>query len=142
MNKIYFDNAATTALRPEVIDAIVESLRNDFGNPSSTHAYGRSAKSSIELARKSIANLLGCTANEIIFTSGATEANNWIIRSAVRDLKLQRIISSKMEHHAVLYAVKEIAQEYGIELVFVDNDKNGHINLQQLAELLQDKKQT
>lgn len=142
MNKIYFDNAATTALRPEVIDAIVESLRNDFGNPSSTHAYGRSAKSSIEMARKSIANLLGCTANEIIFTSGATEANNWIIRSAVRDLKLQRIISSKMEHHAVLYAVKEIAQEYGIELVFVDNDKNGHINLQQLAELLQDKKPT
>lgn len=142
MNKIYFDNAATTALRPEVIEAIVESLRSDFGNPSSTHAYGRAAKSSIELARKSIAQLLGCTANEIIFTSGATEANNWIIRSAVRDLKLKRIISSKMEHHAVLYAVKEIAAEYGIDLVFVENDKSGHINLDQLADLLKDKTPT
>ncbi len=142
MNKIYFDNAATTALRPEVIEAIVESLRSDFGNPSSTHAYGRAAKSSIELARKSIAQLLGCTANEIIFTSGATEANNWIIRSAVRDLKLKRIISSKMEHHAVLYAVKEIATEYGIDLVFVENDKSGHINLSQLSNLLQDKTPT
>lgn len=142
MNKIYFDNAATTALRPEVIEAIVESLRSDFGNPSSTHAYGRAAKSSIELARKSIAQLLGCSANEIIFTSGATEANNWIIRSAVRDLKLKRIISSKMEHHAVLYSVKEIAAEYGIDLVFVENDKSGHINLDQLADLLKDKTPT
>lgn len=136
MEKIYLDNAATTQLRPEVIAEMAKVLAEDYGNPSSAHSFGRQAKSVIEFARKSIAARLGCSAQEIIFTSGATEANNWIIRSAIVDFKVERIITSKIEHHAVLHAVERYAQLFSIDVQFLDIDANGEVNLGQLESLL------
>ena len=115
MKSIYFDNAATTAPRSEVVDAMVAVLSQQFGNPSSTHTFGRSSKALIEGARKEIAKTLSCKPSEIIFTSGGTEADNCIIRSCVRDLGVRRIITSKIEHHAVLHAVDSMSEEYGVE---------------------------
>ena len=86
MKKIYLDNASTTAIRPEVIQEMTKVLTEDYGNPSSTHSFGRNAKNILELSRKSIAKQLNVNAQEIVFTSGGTEANNWILRSAVKDL--------------------------------------------------------
>ena len=106
MEKIYLDNAATTALRPEVAAEMMEILQNEYGNPSSSHSFGRTAKSKLELSRKTIAQFLNVSAQEIIFTSGATEANNWILQNAVVNLNIKRIITSKIEHHAVLHAVE------------------------------------
>src|SRR5690554_54030 len=142
MKQIYLDNASTTQLRAEVIEAMTDVLRNNFGNPSSTYSIGRSAKAIIETSRKQVAKYLNATSQEIIFTSSATEANNWILRNAVKNLKVQRIISSKIEHHAVLNTVLELQKEFGIELVFVDLLENGNINLNHLEELLKDEKPT
>ena len=89
MRKVYLDNAATTQIHPEVITAMMNVLQNDFGNPSSTHSFGRSAKTLLESSRKSIAKLLNAQASEIIFTSSATEATNWILTSAVKDLGIK-----------------------------------------------------
>lgn len=136
MRKIYLDNAATTQLRPEVIDVMAQSLALDFGNPSSSHSFGRHARSVIEMARKTIARQLNCSAQEIIFTSCGTEADNWILRSAVRDLGLKRIITSKIEHHAVLYAAQALADEYGVELLFTSILPGGGIDLAHLEEML------
>ena len=105
MKKVYFDSAATTQLRDEVINCMTEALKTEYGNPSSTHAYGRSSKSLLENARKDIAKLLNVSAAEIIFTSGGTEADNLVLISATRDLGVQRIISSKIEHHAILHTL-------------------------------------
>ncbi|MDC3260983.1 aminotransferase class V-fold PLP-dependent enzyme, partial [Winogradskyella sp.] len=103
MKNIYLDNAATTALRPEVIEKMTEVLHNNYGNASSTHSFGRSAKSIMEQCRKNIASYFNVSAAEIIFTSGGTEADNLALRSAVRDLGVNEIITSKVEHHAVLH---------------------------------------
>jgi cysteine desulfurase len=102
MNQIYLDNAATTSVRPEVVEEMVKILTNDFGNPSSTYSIGRHTKALIEASRKTIAKQFNVTASEIIFTSCGTEGNNWIIRSSVRDLGIKRIITTKMEHHCIL----------------------------------------
>ncbi|MEL0272271.1 MAG: aminotransferase class V-fold PLP-dependent enzyme, partial [Flavobacteriaceae bacterium] len=110
MTPVYFDNAATTALRPEVVTTISESLSEQFGNPSSTHSFGRSAKALIEKARKSIATTLGAKPSEIYFTSGGTEADNMVLRCAVRDLGVERIITSAIEHHAVLHAAEAVTK--------------------------------
>jgi len=136
MRKIYLDNASTTALRPEVIQEMTRVLTEDFGNPSSTHSFGRSAKVVLESARKSIAKQLNATASEIIFTSCGTEANNWILRSAVKDLKVERIITSKIEHHAVLHTVEMLQREYGIAVDYIALKPNGDIDFTDLAELL------
>ena len=136
MKKIYLDNAATTPIRQEVIDEMIIVMQNDYGNPSSTHSYGRSAKTVLETSRKSIAKLLGCNAQEIIFTSNATEATNWILKSAVRDLKVQRIITSKIEHHATLYTVRFLKKQYGIEVDFVNILPDGAIDVSHLVQLL------
>lgn len=136
MKKVYLDNAATTAVRQEVIDEMVKVLAEDYGNPSSSHSFGRNAKSVLELSRKSIAKQLGATAQEIIFTSGGTEADNWILRAAVRDLKVQRIITSKIEHHAVLHAAEALQQESGIRVDFVKVLPDGNIDIIHLSELL------
>lgn len=136
MEKIYLDNAATTALRPEVVAEMISVLQNDYGNPSSSHGFGRSAKSKLELARKTIAQLLNVTAQEIIFTSGATEANNWILQNAVTNLKVKRIITSKIEHHAVLHAVEFLQKEYNIQIDFVKIKSDGSIDINHLMELL------
>ncbi|MFC7357364.1 cysteine desulfurase family protein [Jejudonia soesokkakensis] len=136
MKKVYFDSAATTQLRPEVINCITEVLKTEYGNPSSTHAYGRSSKSLIENARKEIAKLLNVSAAEIIFTSGGTEADNLIINSAVRDLGVTRIITSKIEHHAVLYMVNEMAEKHGVTVEYVKLDDCGHIDYENFEKLL------
>jgi cysteine desulfurase len=136
MKKIYLDNASTTSIRPEVVQEMTKVLMEDYGNPSSTHSLGRNSKSIIELSRKAIAKCINASAQEIIFTSCATEANNWILRSAVKDLKVSRIITSKIEHHAVLHVVERLHLEFGIVVDYVKVNADGTIDLTHLVELL------
>ena len=142
MKKVYLDNASTTAIRPEVIQEMTKVMTEDFGNPSSTHSFGRNAKSILELSRKSIAKHLNASAQEIIFTSCGTEANNWILRSAVKDLKVKRIITSKIEHHAVLYTLLALQSEYDIQVDYVAVKPNGEIDITDLVELLSQETKT
>lgn len=137
MQKVYLDNAATTQVRDEVIARMQEALAVHYGNPSSTHSFGRSAKTMVEQARKTIAKTLNAQASEIIFTSGGTEADNMILRCAVRDLGVKTIITSRIEHHAVLHTVEELEKEYGIEVGYVDLDEVGNPKLDHLEQLLQ-----
>ncbi|WP_420602368.1 cysteine desulfurase family protein [Flagellimonas sp.] len=136
MQKVYLDNAATTQVREEVIAKMQEALAVHYGNPSSTHSFGRSAKTAVEKARKTIAKILNAQPSEIIFTSGGTEADNMILRCAVRDLDVKTIITSKIEHHAVLHTAEELEKEYGIALHFVNLDENGNPREDHLKELL------
>lgn len=136
MKKIYLDNASTTAIRSEVIQEMTKVMTEDYGNPSSTHSFGRNAKSILELSRKSIAKQLNVNAQEIVFTSGGTEANNWILRSAVQDLGVKRIISSKIEHHAVLLAINALQREFNIIVEYVNVLADGSIDLTHLSTLL------
>ncbi|WP_375240007.1 cysteine desulfurase family protein [Aurantibacter sp.] len=136
MKTVYFDSAATTQLNPEVITEITNVMQTDYGNPSSTHSYGRTAKSLIEKARKSVAKHLNVSAAEIIFTSGGTEADNLALNSAVRDLGVTTIITSKIEHHAVLYMVNQLKTQFNINVEYVDLDHCGHINYDNLEALL------
>ncbi len=136
MKKVYFDSAATTQLRDEVINCITEVLKTEYGNPSSTHSYGRSSKSLLENARKEVAKLLNVSASEIIFTSGGTEADNLILVSAVRDLGVKRIISSRIEHHAVLHTLEWLQKEYNIQLDFVNLTNCGGVDYEHLQSLL------
>ena len=103
--RVYLDNAATTPLDPEVFEAMKPFMLEDFGNPSSTHAHGRIVRAAIESARKKVAELLNCTPGEIIFTSGGTEADNSIIRSATETYQLKHAITSPIEHHAVSHTL-------------------------------------
>ncbi len=142
MKKVYLDNASTTAMRPEVIQEMTKVMTEDFGNPSSTHSFGRNGKTILELSRKSIAKHLNCTAQEIIFTSGGTEADNWILRSAVEDLKVERIITTKIEHHAVLYTALALEADYNIQVDYVNINTDGSIDLTHLSNLLTEEKKT
>ena len=142
MKKVYLDNAATTAIHPEVITEMTRVMHEEFGNPSSTHSFGRSAKSILELSRKTIAKRLNVSASEIIFTSCGTEANNWILRSAVKDLGIKRIISSKIEHHAVLHTLAVLKKEFNITVDYVDIKADGSIDFAHLVELLSYQKPT
>lgn len=136
MKQVYLDNAATTPLREEVIERMHDALRECFGNPSSTHAFGRTAKTGIEKARKTIAAELGAQAGEIIFTSGGTEADNMLLRCAVRDLGVQRIITSRIEHHAVLHTAEALQEEYGVRVDYAPLDDDGNPDLKALEVLL------
>jgi len=136
----YFDNAATTRVRDEVADKIVDVLKNNYGNPSSTHSYGRPSKSLIEVSRKEIAAHLNVNASEIIFTSGGTEADNLILRSAARDLNIKHFISSKIEHHAVTHTLDELEKDYNVKVSFVNLDENGMVDYDNLNELLSNSK--
>ncbi len=136
----YFDNAATTRVRDEVAEKIVDVLKNNYGNPSSTHSYGRPSKSLIELSRKEIAAHLNVSASEIIFTSGGTEADNLILRSAARDLKIRHFISSKIEHHAVTHTLDELEKDYNVKVSFVNLNENGEVDYKNLNELLANSK--
>jgi cysteine desulfurase len=136
MEKVYLDNAATTRVRENVIAKMQDALAHFYGNPSSTHSFGRSAKTAIESARKTIAKYLNAQPSEIIFTSGGTEADNMILRSAVRDVGVETIITSKIEHHAVLHTVENLQKEHGIKLEFVALDKHGNPDLSHLEQLL------
>ena len=139
--RVYFDNAATTPLRSEVVEVISTNLIETFGNPSSIHGYGRKAKTTIESARKSIAKQFNAAASEIIFTSGGTESDNMIFYCAVNDLGVQKIITSKIEHHAVLHAAEKIAKK-GISLEYVALDEEGSVDINHLEILLSNNNQT
>ncbi|MEE9349743.1 MAG: cysteine desulfurase family protein [Flavobacteriaceae bacterium] len=137
MNKIYLDNAATTPMSEDVIIAITNVMKNTFGNPSSTHQFGRTAKSLVETARKSIAKHFNVTSSEIVFTAGGSEADNLILRNAVSHLGVQRIITSKIEHHAVLHTVDALKRDFNILVDFVDVSDKGVIDYKHLQHLLQ-----
>lgn len=138
---IYFDNAATTPLRTEVISSISEVMQECFGNPSSTHAFGRTAKTHIETARKEIAKQINAAPQEIIFTSGGTESDNMILHCAVKDLGVKRIISSPIEHHAVLHAMEALEKLFGISTAYVKTDDKGVVDLGDLEALLKSSKE-
>ena len=136
MNRIYFDNAATTALDREVLDAMLPYMTEKFGNPSSIYSYGRETRLAIETSRKKVARILNAHPAEIFFTSGGTESSNTAITAAVRDLGCKRIISSPLEHHAVLHSVEHLRNRGEIDLEFVKVLPNGHIDLEHLERLL------
>ena len=133
--EVYFDNAATTPMRAEVISAMHEVMQTAYGNPSSTHGFGRAAKALLENARKSIAAHFNASAQEIIFTSGGTESDNMILRCAVKDLGVTTIISSPLEHHAILHALDQLEAE-GVTVHYVNHDADGELNYEHLETLL------
>lgn len=133
---IYLDNAATTPLDPEVFEAMKPFMLEHFGNPSSIHAHGRKVKAAIESARKKIAELLHCTPGEIIFTSGGTEADNAILIGAVETFGVRHMISSPIEHHAVLHTIEHLQKKTGVALHMVKLDESGHVDMQDLELLL------
>lgn len=136
IQRVYLDNAATTPIAEEVVDAMVPMMREHFGNPSSTHAHGRKVKGILEESRGTVAKILGCAPSEIFFTSGGTEADNLAIRGSAAKLGIQNIISSAIEHHAVLHTVEELHKKNGLGLEFVNITANGHVDINHLAELL------
>jgi cysteine desulfurase len=138
MKPIYLDNAATTKIDAEVLELMHISMQENFGNPSSTHQFGRKAKSAVETARKNIAKHFKVTASEIIFTAGGTEADNLIINNAVLNLGVKRIITSKIEHHAVLHTAEFLQRTQNIVLDFVNVNEFGNIDLLHLEVLLAD----
>ena len=142
MKNVYLDNAATTPIHPEVVKEMVKVMNEDFGNPSSSHTPGRHAKSLLELSRKAIAKEFNVTSQEILFTSGGTESNNWILRNAVKSLKIERIISSKIEHHAVLQTIEALQYEFGFAIDYVKVKPNGAIDITHLVELLSQNQST
>ena len=137
MNKIYFDNAATTEISEKVISEMMKAMKVNYGNPSSTHSHGRNSKVILELSRKTIAEKFNVNPKEIIFTSGGTESNNMIIKTVVIAQNIERIISTKIEHKAVLNSIESIAKERGITILFLDVDEYGLPNKQQLIEYLE-----
>lgn len=134
--RVYFDNAATTPLDPEVFEAMKPFMLEDFGNPSSTHAHGRKVRSAIESARKKMAELLRCTPGELLFTSGGTEADNAILSGAIESFGIRNIISSPIEHHAVEQTLHKLASRNKLSLHYVKLDDNGHIDYLHLESLL------
>lgn len=136
MKNVYLDNAATTQIRECVITKMHDALSNFYGNPSSTHSFGRSAKTGVESARKTIAKYMNAHPSEIIFTSGGTEADNMILRCAVRDLGVQTIITTKIEHHAVTHTVDELGQMQDVQVLYINLDEYGSADLSHLEQLL------
>jgi cysteine desulfurase len=135
MKRVYLDNAATTPIAPEVVEAMIPILQNEFGNPSSTHFYGRQSKALLETSRRTVAAHLNCSPKEIIFTSGGTEADNMAILSSIEN-GVKRIITSPLEHHAILHTVEHFSETLGIKFEIVKLTENGHIDLVHLRELL------
>lgn len=138
MSRIYFDNAATTSLDGEVLEAMMPFLTEKFGNPSSIYSYGRETKLAIENARKSVARILNANPGEIFFTSGGTESTNTAITAAVRDLACKHIITSPLEHHATLHTVEFMAHSGQAKLSFVQLTDKGHIDMNHLEQLLRE----
>lgn len=136
VKNVYFDNAATTPIRTEVVDVMQDVLNDTFGNPSSTHAFGRSAKTQIETARKSIAKHFNAHPQEIIFTSGGTESDNMLVRCAVQDLDIETVITSRIEHHAILHAVEFLTERKLATVLYVKTDADGAVDYTDLAHLL------
>ena len=136
MRKIYFDNAATTPLDPDVIKAMADHMTNNFGNPSSSHGFGRKAKAELETARKKIASYFNCSPSEVIFTAGGSEADNMVLYNAVKELGVKRIVSSPLEHHAVLHTIEALGKDFDIEIVYLSVNRQGEIDYQELENLL------
>ena len=141
MKPIYLDNAATTKIDEQVLETMYTSMQENYGNPSSMHQYGRKAKSAVETARKNIANHFNVSASEIIFTAGGTEADNLILHNAVFNLGVKRIITSKIEHHAVLHTVDYLKETYNIKVEFVKVNELGSIDLMDLETILNNSKE-
>jgi len=137
MERIYFDNAATTDLDPKVLEAMMPYLTEKFGNPSSIYSYGRESRLAIENARKSVGKILNAHPAEIFFTSGGTESSNTAITAAVRDLGCTHIISSPLEHHATLHTVEHLHRRGEAVLSHVKVLPNGHIDQEDLEQLLE-----
>lgn len=141
MKKIYLDNAATTSLKSEVLEEMMPILKENYGNPSSIYSIGRNARKEVEKSRQTVAEILGANSNEIFFTSGGTESDNWAIRGvAFAQLRKGKnhIITSKIEHHAVLHTVKELEKE-GFEATYLDVDKNGFVNPEDVKAAITEK---
>ncbi len=130
------DNAATTKVREEVFDSMISVLKNNYGNPSSSHSYGRSARSIIELSRTEIAKILNVKNSEIIFTSGGTEGDNLIIRNSIKYLGVKHIITSKIEHHAVTHTVEDLQKNKKIKVSYVKISTDGSVDYEDLENLL------
>lgn len=137
MQRVYFDNAATTPIAEEVVNAMLPVLRGQFGNPSSIHAEGRSVRALVETARKTVARCISASTAEIFFTSGGTESNNMALKCAVRDLGVQRIISSPTEHHCGTHTL-EFLEKHGTEVVWLPVDKVGRPDMAALERALAD----
>jgi cysteine desulfurase len=135
--RIYFDNAATTPIDEEVVSWMIHGLQNIYGNPSSIHLEGRNARTEIEKARKKIAKILGASISEIFFTSCGTEANNLVLKNAVKAYGIESIITSKTEHPCVLESVKSL----GVQTIYLSNDSDGRPNLEELKFVLKSKNQ-
>lgn len=138
MNRIYLDNAATTPLDPEVLQTMLPYMQAQFGNPSSIYSYGRETRLAIENARKAVAKILGCKPGEIFFTSGGTESNNTAIAASIRDLGCTHIITSPIEHHAVLHTVEHYGQTGTVTTSFVALGEDGNVNYADLEQQLKD----
>lgn len=134
--RIYLDNAATTCLDKEVVDAMMPYLMDCYGNPSSIYSYGRETRMAIEASRKSVAKILNAHPGEIFFTSCGTESNNTAIHAAVRDLGCKRIITSKIEHHAVTHTVEHLDNLDVVSVKYVKLLPNGHVDMEDLENLL------
>lgn len=134
--KVYFDNAATTPMDKEVVEAMLPVMTEHFGNPSSIHAWGRQTRAMIEQARKTVARLMNCSPSEIFFTSGGTEADNMAIRCTIEGMQLTHAISSPLEHHAVLHTLETLADKGLIKLSMAKLTENGKIDLDDLENLL------
>src|SRR3982750_4085018 len=139
--RIYFDNAATTALDPEVLDAMMPYLTEKFGNPSSIYSYGRESRLAIENARKTVAKILHAHPAEIFFTSGGTESSNTAIAAAVHDLGCKHIISSPIEHHATLHTIEYFKNRGEATVTYVKLLPSGHIDLDDLQKILAETKE-
>lgn len=136
VNRIYFDNAATTPLDPLVLEAMMPYLTDKFGNPSSIYSYGRESRLAIENARKSVARILNAHPAEIFFTSGGTESSNTAINAAIHDLGCRHIITSPIEHHATSHTVEHLARQEGLKLSMVKLLPSGHVDVNDLEQLL------
>ncbi len=134
--RVYLDNAATTPIAKEVLEVMTEAMIKDFGNPSSTHFYGRQSKALIETSRRQIAMRLHCQPSEIIFMSGGTEADNMAIHIAVQELGVKTIITSVLEHHAVGHTVESLGLQAKVQVRYVQVDEKGNVDLQHLEKLL------
>ena len=134
--RVYLDNAATTPLDKEVFEAMAPFMLEHFGNPSSIHWHGRQVRSAIEGARRTVANLLHASPSEIFFTSCGTEADNTAIISTSRSLGIKHVITTKMEHHAVLHSVECLEKNDGVKISYLKHDERGTLDLNHLEELL------
>jgi len=139
--KVYLDNAATTAIDPDVFEAMKPLMLEHYGNPSSIHSHGRQVRTAIERSRKKVADLLQVAPAEIFFTSGGTEADNTAIRCTVSEKGIEHIITSRIEHHAVLHTVESLSKR-GIKISYVDLDDDGLVDYDHLENLIQSNPKT